>query len=431
MGAPMFMSFFSPFRPLLRGWGLSFFGWGLVGFAMATYGVTTRGDPWTAHGWRGLQDWLPWAVFTPLIFRLVARLPFDRSHWRLAAPVHLACCALVIAAGHWWKAAPFLDPRDAVGRPPGAPDRRGPGGPPPGERFGPPGERFAPPGERAGPPGAVRGQRPPPPRGDGFRGPPEFAPRMLGPGRGGPPGGPRGGFDPFRFFSFQLPIYLMLLTGAHAALFFRRDQERAASLARARLEALRMQLQPHFLFNTLNTIAGLVHEEPDKADAMLTSLSELLRMSLATSSEPEMPLGRELDFVERYLDLMHARYEERLLFTIDAEPDARAALVPPMLLQPIVENAVEHGIQPKPGGGRVTVRAWRDGDTLRLAVRDDGVGLPPGAPPPDGIGLGNTRARLRELYGDRASLTLQTRDGTEAAIALPFRLGPEAATAST
>ena len=220
--------------------------------------------------------------------------------------------------------------------------------------------------------------------------------------------------------SFELPIYLMIMSGAHAALFYRRSQERAASLARARLEALRMQLQPHFLFNTLNTIAGLVHDDPNKADAMLIALSDLLRLSLKTSRELELPLHRELEFVERYLELMHARFEERLRYHLDIAPDVNAALVPGFLLQPLVENAVHHGLEPQPAGGLVTVRAWREGETLHLSVADNGVGLSKGQPQREGIGLANTRARLHELYGKRASLSLRDEGGLSVEITLPF-----------
>lgn len=242
----------------------------------------------------------------------------------------------------------------------------------------------------------------------------------------GPFGGAKGPRGPFGFFpalhlvTSDIPIYLMIMSAAHAALFYRRSQERAASLARARLEALRMQLQPHFLFNTLNTIAGLVHDEPDKADAVLTSLSELLRQTLEGSSELEVPLARELEFVERYLAILHTRFEDRLRFVFDIAEETRAALVPSFLLQPLVENAVRHGLEPKAGGGTVTIRARREGEALQLAVTDDGIGAPDLSAIRENIGLGNTRARLRELYGAKGTLALHNDHGLTVTVTLPF-----------
>jgi len=364
-------------RSLLKGWLLSFAGWSLVAFAMAAYGVTTRDDEWSMHWEPSLRVWLPWAIVTPLIFRLVAWQPIDRRHWKIAIPLHVVTCALVMTACHWWKAS------------------------------------FRPP---PGMPSLMVGRRSPLPP----AAPPDIVMRDLR----RPPGAMhvrRVFFDMFGFMSFELPIFLMILTGAHAVLFYRRDQERAASLARARLDALRMQLQPHFLFNTLNTIGGLVYEDPQKADAILTALSDLLRMSLETSRETELPLHREMEFVQQYLEIMHARFEERVRFQIDVDPDVREALVPPMLLQPIVENAVEHGLQPKPVGGMVTVKASKNAAQLCLRVCDDGVGLTSSTATREGVGLQNTRARLRELYGDDARLEMRDGDGTVVEITLPFR----------
>ncbi len=395
------LRYISPLRPLLLGCLLSFAGWGLVAAVMAAHGVVTRGDAWADLISPGLRDWLPWAILTPFLFRLVFRLPLDRQHWKRAVPVHLLCCGGVLLACHWWKET----------------GRFGEGGPRPGERGDPRAGRF----ER---------DRPGPPPDDlTFEDGDLFAPGRPGdPMAGGRPrrGSPPMGFDMLRFMSFELPIYVMIITGAHAALFFRRDQERAASLARARLDALQMQLQPHFLFNTLNTIAGLIHENPNQADAVLTALSDLLRLSLEASAAQETPLRREVEFIERYLALMHARFEDRLAFSIDVAADTQCALVPPMLLQPIVENAVEHGVGPKAEGGSVTVRAWREGDRLMISVADDGVGLGSPTALKEGIGLGNTRARLRQIYGAAAALTLREDHGTIVDIALPFRPDPAA-----
>lgn len=129
-------------------------------------------------------------------------------------------------------------------------------------------------------------------------------------------------------------------------------------------------------------------------------------------------------FVKRYLDIMHARFEDRLDFRLEFGSDVRGALVPPLLLQPLVENAVHHGLEPRSDGGLVTVRAWREGSALRLSVEDNGVGLAKGRFAGEGIGIGHTRARLRELYGSRATLELRNGLGVTADISLPFRIAP-------
>ena len=239
------------------------------------------------------------------------------------------------------------------------------------------------------------------------------------PGVLGPPGGP---FDMLRMATFEMPIYLMLVSGAHTLTFYRRTQDRESSLAIARAEAQKMQLQPHFLFNTLNMIAELVHEEPDKADAMLIALSGLLRLTMETAGEQELPLRRELEFIERYLTIMHARFEDRLKFQIGIDPATHAALVPAFLLQPLVENAIEHGLGPRMAGGLISIRSRRVGGLLHLCVADNGVGLNGIKRGPEGMGLGNTRNRLRELYGDAGRLELQDAGGLIVDISLPFHL---------
>jgi LytS/YehU family sensor histidine kinase len=235
-------------------------------------------------------------------------------------------------------------------------------------------------------------------------------------------GPPWGGFNLLRLATFELPIYLMLVSGAHTLTFYRRTLERESSLARARAEAQKMQLQPHFLFNTLNMIAELVHEEPNKADAMLTALSGLLRLTIETAGEQELPLQRELEFIERYLAIMHARFEERLKFALEIDPVTHAALVPTFLLQPLVENAIRHGLGPQMAGGLISIRSWREGNLLRLFVADNGVGLRGATTVPERLGLGNTRSRLRELYGDAGRIELRDTAGLTVEISLPFHL---------
>jgi signal transduction histidine kinase len=175
-----------------------------------------------------------------------------------------------------------------------------------------------------------------------------------------------------------------------------------ARLARAQLQSLKLQMQPHFLFNALNSITTLIDEDPRAAERMVTGLSELLRASLRNAGEQEVPLQRELEIVGHYLTIQQARFHDRLTVEMYIEPDTLGALVPNLMLQPLVENAIQHGIAPRATGGRIEIRAWREGDVLGIRVRDDGVGgRRDGAPVLEGMGLGNTRARLHHLFGTR------------------------------
>jgi sensor histidine kinase YesM len=213
----------------------------------------------------------------------------------------------------------------------------------------------------------------------------------------------------------------MTVCAAYAALFYRRFHERDASLNKARLDALRHQLQPHFLFNTLNVIASLVHEDPRRADAMLTALADLLRFTLETSGDQVVPLHRETAFIGRYLALMNARFEDRLRYSIEITPETYSALVPVLLLQPIVENAIEHGIQQKPDGGSVSIRAFLQLGKLHIEIVDDGVGIPEGHDIRMGIGIRNTIGRLEERYGKNAKLRITSPPGTKVEIIIPHR----------
>jgi two-component system, LytTR family, sensor kinase len=197
-----------------------------------------------------------------------------------------------------------------------------------------------------------------------------------------------------------------------------------ASLADARLDALRAQLQPHFLFNTLNAISVLADEDPSKAKHMLLRLADLLRLTLAEGGKQEVRLSEELELLEHYLDIQRVRFEDRLTLRFDVTPAARDAFVPVLLLQPLVENAIRHGVDPSITGGTIAVIACRQGDALRVEVRDNGRGLPPAAGERrDGVGLANTRARLATLYGERQRLELVTplAGGAAVVISLPFR----------
>jgi len=197
-----------------------------------------------------------------------------------------------------------------------------------------------------------------------------------------------------------------------------------AELAKAELDALRVQLHPHFLFNTLNAISMLVRKgEGDTAVRMIAGLSDLLRLALATAGQQEVPLRQELDFLERYLSLQQIRFPDRLQIRMAIDPDTLEAQVPSLVLQPLAENAVRHGIAPSIAGGSVEVAAVREGEELVLRVRDTGVGLHPGSESPGGVGLRNVRARLQHLYPGRHRFRVANRveGGVESLLAIPFR----------
>jgi signal transduction histidine kinase len=210
---------------------------------------------------------------------------------------------------------------------------------------------------------------------------------------------------------------------AHAA----RERVRLQSrLAESQLEALKLQLHPHFLFNTLNAITALIHRDPGRAEQMVTGLSELLRVSLGSAGVQEVPLARELEILEYYVDIQQVRFRDRLTVTIDAEPDTQRALVPNLILQPLVENAIKHGIAPRAAAGHIDVVARRRDGVLVLAVRDDGVGESVIEERREGVGLANSRARLTSLYGDaqRFSAAGRPGGGFSVEIELPFHTEP-------
>ncbi|MFM8358987.1 MAG: sensor histidine kinase, partial [Verrucomicrobiota bacterium] len=245
-----------------------------------------------------------------------------------------------------------------------------------------------------------------------------------GPGRGGRFPGLPGGAVSLRA-RLNFPLYWVLVSVAHALLFYRRAQDRerralelAASLAEARLRALRMQLQPHFLFNTLNAIATLVHENPAAADDMIASLSDFLRLTLERGDRPEQPLRDELEFLDRYLEIERVRFGDRLQVRREIDPATLDTRVPTLLLQPLVENAVRHGLEPRRETGIITLTARRDGPGLHLAVADNGVGWSKAIPVREGVGLANTRARLHELHGAHASLALAETPGGGATVVI-------------
>lgn len=233
------------------------------------------------------------------------------------------------------------------------------------------------------------------------------------------------------YYVYYVFFYWLIVGAAHGLYYYRaaRDHELTelrlrSDLSEARLAALRAQLNPHFLFNSLNTIVGLALEQghEEVADAV-TELSELLRESLRDDEARLVPLRKELEFTRRYLSLQQHRFGDRLEHGIDVPEELLGCLVPAMLLQPLVENAVVHGILPGTGRGTVTIRARPAGDRLRLEIDDSGPGFPEGASVAsgDGIGLRNTRSRLRQLYGPECDLSLGRSEsgGARVAVSVP------------
>ena len=235
----------------------------------------------------------------------------------------------------------------------------------------------------------------------------------------------------FQYIAIDALIYGLIATFFLMLGYARQWQEHSVAaavlrseLAEARLNALTSRLQPHFLFNTLNAIAALVRDEPRRAERLLARLSDLLRQALRDAEQSEVTLENELSFVEKYAEVQETRFGPRLNVAFDIDPDVLSAKVPPLLLQPIVENAFRHGLAPRSGTGSIRVRAEEQQDRLHLSVIDDGIGLPPSGVQ-DGVGLRTTRARLRQLYGEdfHFALTAPANGGVGAhcTIVLPLR----------
>jgi two-component system LytT family sensor kinase len=231
--------------------------------------------------------------------------------------------------------------------------------------------------------------------------------------------------------AFDMIVYFLIIAVVYLVRNARESRERRiaaaeleATLARTQLHALQTQLQPHFLFNTLNSIVALVHEDPAKATLMIRRLSDLLRYSLSTSETPEVPLGEEMHSAKIYLEIQKIRFEERLDFAFDVADDAVDALVPGFLLQPLVENAVKFSLADGRRAVRVTVGAAREDGKLRVSILDNGPGiLQDEMELSSGVGVRTTRARLRQLYGDAQSIALETAasGGGSVSIVIPLR----------
>jgi hypothetical protein len=232
--------------------------------------------------------------------------------------------------------------------------------------------------------------------------------------------------------------YFAVLSVGHALRFSRLSNQRMleasrlqGELLRARLTALEMRLRPHFLYNTLHSIAALVRTQRGaEAISMIAGLGDLLRDVLDSDGAVEVPLRRELALARRYLAIEQIRFGDRLCVRVNAEPDVMDALVPTLLLQPIVENAVRHGIEADPNASLIEIEARREGGALELQVRDDARGTS-GHPAHDGIGLGTTRERLREMFGEECSVTLTSgqQGDVTTRVRLPLRRAAQATVA--
>ena len=231
-----------------------------------------------------------------------------------------------------------------------------------------------------------------------------------------------------RTFPFNLLIYGVIVSISHAIDYYRKYHERTIhalalekNLTEARLQSLLRQLKPHFLFNTLNGIASLMHSDVHAADKMLVRLSELLRLTMHHHGQPLTKLRDEIAFIEKYLEIERLRFRDRLTVEIRAASDTLDADVPSLIIQPLVENAIRHGLEPQVRPGRITVETRYEAGDLLLLVRDNGAGMPPGGFTREGIGLANTRERLGELYGARHTLELRNHPegGLEVRLLIP------------
>jgi two-component system, LytTR family, sensor kinase len=230
---------------------------------------------------------------------------------------------------------------------------------------------------------------------------------------------------------YNLAVYALIVCAWYAWDYYRKFRERDAAakelagrLAQAQLQALRMQLNPHFLFNTLNAVSSLMLRDVHAANKMISRLGDLLRLTLEKNDQQEVSLEQEIEFLRRYLEIEQIRFGERLQLKMELDPSTLGAAVPNLILQPLVENAVRHAIEPQEAGGQIHLRSLRDNGRLLLQISDNGPGLIPQSSQEgrERIGLNNTRERLRKLYGggQRFELTENTTGGVTASLSIPF-----------
>lgn len=334
-------------------------------------------------------DWAPWILLSPLVVGLARRVQIDGRNWRRTVPIH-AVAAILVA----WLTVELGDYAISCGWIV-LPERGGPA--------------------RGAETNRTQSEGTPPRRNADDRGTPRGPPRFIR-------------------ARISIPIYCVLVAAVHAIIYHRRSLERErqaltaeARLVEARLIALQTQLNPHFLFNTLNAISGMVYTDPRAADDMICGLSGLFRRVLEISAHKEVRLGDELEFLDRYLAIQLIRFSDRLKVVREMPGELADAMVPTLILQPLVENALVHGISAQTSAGTVTIRAIRRGERLVLTVTDRTDVTPERRPKQsgsqEGTGLSNTRARLAALYGQEAHLRLEAEPdgGTSAVIELPLK----------
>jgi two-component sensor histidine kinase len=427
---------------------------------------------WWESFLRALVEWGPWMILSPIIVWLAKRCRFDRARRFWGVLPHLPACLLVVIAyqgilmllTQHSGGVVFFNFQANVGSVAFVGDRPGP-------IFGRQTDARLAAARRAQLFSKSENIESGTPAADDpglGAGEPNFSLNVIdtpatgaiqitsaqGPFRGGaPPGPPPPPPKPpgpwTRFFHLAatraqstIPIYwaIVCITWVVSSYQQLRERERRtleleARLMQSNLQARKTQLQPHFLFNTLNAIASLVRRKPDAAEDMIGSLSDFLRMTLDTAQEHEVPLRREIEFLDLYLEIQQARFGERLRIQKEIEPAALDASVPALILQPLVENSVRHGIEPRETGGTIFIRAQREETSLQFEIRDDGEGLKAGqlVALREGVGLSNTKARLQELYGEahRFQITPNVDGGLTVTVELPWRQVTENARRST
>lgn len=349
-----------------RVWVIGFVLWTLLALLSAAGARVYYASMGSQESWAMLLAWnlsisVVWSLLTPIVYELSCRFTFDRTTWKTALPVHLVACAVLSLLG----AMLIVLAEPLVmwhSTEPRAP----------------------------------------------------FWAHTVS----------RALMDLQRYW------YIVLITQAIG--FYGKYRERElqssqleAQLAYAQLEVLKIQLEPHFLFNTLNSIAALARNDGAAAEHMTLQLADLLRSSLDSVGVHEVPLSRELLFLQKYIDIQQTRFRDRLQVELDIDPHSVAALVPNLILQPLVENAIRHGIGPRRSPGFVRISTRRDGDELWMEIRDDGLGLTRGNGhvPSEGVGLRNTRARLQQLYNEDHRLIVEDAPGggCRVSIRIPFR----------